>query len=226
MIDYPDLPRKQYKFHAVDFIPKKRHEDDIMHELDKERRKPLVSYGKRGVDRNAMIEELQEIHRFGDKKVMDKALAMEQENRELAKLRPAQLDNKQRLRSKYASQNAKNAMKHYEEKFGMNPADFLLNQPTTANQIQTKQDEELHDLFDQIIYEIEDRQQHLEDITKGGTVQNKQVETQMKKEIVDRIAELQKIKELQMKSLKWECEEGTDMWYLQKRKYLLIKNRN
>merc|ERR1719263_587489 len=133
---------------------------------------------------------------------MDKALAMEQENRELAKLRPAQLDNKQRLRSKYASQNAKNAMKHYEQKFGMNPTDFLLNQPTNANQIQTKQDEELQDLFDQIIYEIEDRQQHLEDITKGGTVQNKEVEARMKKEIVDRIAELQKIKELQMKSLK------------------------
>ena len=95
---------------------------------------------------------------------------MEQENRELAKLRPAQLDNKQRLRSKYASQNAKNAMNHYEQKFGMNPTDFLLNQPTNANQIQTKQDEELQDLFDQIIYEIEDRQQHLEDITKGGTV--------------------------------------------------------
>lgn len=127
VIDYPDLPRKQYKFHAVDFIPKKRHEDDIMHELEKEKRKPLVSYGKRGVDRNAMIEQLQEIHGFGDKKVMDKALAMEQENRELAKMGPITVDNKSRLRNKYASQNAKNAMKHYEEKFGMNPAQFLLN---------------------------------------------------------------------------------------------------
>jgi len=29
-----------------------------MYEMEKEKRKPLVSYGKRGVDRNAMIEEL------------------------------------------------------------------------------------------------------------------------------------------------------------------------
>jgi hypothetical protein len=35
-----------------------------------------------------MINELQEIHRFGDKKVMDKALALEKENREYAKNNP------------------------------------------------------------------------------------------------------------------------------------------
>jgi len=58
---------------------------------------------------------------------MDKALAIEQENRDMAKMRPVQIDNKSRLRHKYASQNAKNAMKHYEQKFGMNPTDFLLN---------------------------------------------------------------------------------------------------
>ena len=96
--------------------------------MEKEKRKPLVSYGKRGVDRNAMIEELQEIHRFGDKRVMEKALRMERENREMAMMKPIVVDNKQRLRSKYVgSQNAKNAMKHYEQKFGMNPSDYLLS---------------------------------------------------------------------------------------------------
>ena len=34
-------------------------------------------------------------------------------------------------------------------------------------------------------------------MTQGGKVENKEVETRMKKEIVDRIGELQKIKELQ-----------------------------
>ena len=29
-------------------------------------------------------------------------------------------------------------MKHYEEKFGQNPANFLLNQHTNANEIRTK----------------------------------------------------------------------------------------
>ena len=37
------------------------------------------------------------------------------------------MDNKTRLRNKYNMQIAKNAMKHYEEKYGKNPADMLLN---------------------------------------------------------------------------------------------------
>ena len=48
--------------------------------------------------------------------------------------------------------------------------------------------------------EIEERQQFLEEMTKNGT--NKEVESRMKKEIVDRIGELQKIKELQNKNEK------------------------
>ena len=82
-------------------------------------------------------------------------------------------------------------MKHYEEKYGVNPAHFLLSQPQNLEQARSKQDEELEDLFEQIIYEIEERQQFLEECGN-----NKEVENRMKKEIVDRIAELQKIKEL------------------------------
>ena len=76
MIEYPDMPRhSKYKFHAVDFIPRKVHEQDIMPKLEADKRKKAVAYGARGQDRNKMIEELQEIHRFGDKKMMDQALA-------------------------------------------------------------------------------------------------------------------------------------------------------
>ena len=57
-IEYPELPRKKYKFHAVDFIPKRRHEEEILEQIEKDKRKPAVAYGKRGVDRNLMIEEL------------------------------------------------------------------------------------------------------------------------------------------------------------------------
>ena len=88
-------------------------------------------------------------------------------------------------------------MKHYEEKYGKNPTDFLLSQPTSLAQAQTEQDAELQDLFDQITIEIEERQTFLEDMSKNGP--NKEVEDRMKKEIVERIAELQKIKELQHK---------------------------
>ena len=68
------MPRKQYKFHPVDFIPKKRHEDEILTQIEKDKRKPAVAYGKRGQDRNRMIEELQEINRFGDKKHLEAAM--------------------------------------------------------------------------------------------------------------------------------------------------------
>ena len=34
-----------------------------------------------------------------------------------------------RLRAKYNQGYAKNAMKHYEDKYGVNPANFLLSLP-------------------------------------------------------------------------------------------------
>jgi len=39
------------------------------------KKRRAVAYGPRGRDRNRMIEELQEIQRYGDKKKMDEALA-------------------------------------------------------------------------------------------------------------------------------------------------------
>lgn len=72
------MPRKKgYKYSAVDFIPRKRHEEEILTEIEAMKKKPAVAYGKRGVDRNRMIEELQEINRFGDKKHLDAAMAKE-----------------------------------------------------------------------------------------------------------------------------------------------------
>ena len=72
VIEYPDIGRKsKYKYHAVDFIPRKKHEEEIQSELDKLRRQKAVAYGARGRDRNKMIEELQEINRFGDKKRLE-----------------------------------------------------------------------------------------------------------------------------------------------------------
>ena len=111
--------------------------------------------------------------------------------------KPMKIDNRTRLRGKYNMQIARNAMKHYEEKYGMNPAAFLLSQPQSLAQARSQQDEELEDLFESVIYEIEERQQFLEEMTQNGA--NKNVEARMKQEIVERIAELQKIKELQNK---------------------------
>lgn len=149
VIEYPEMPHKQrYKFHPVDFIPRLKHEQDIKPEIEKMRRKPAEAYGPRGKDRNKMIEELQEINRFGDKKHLDAALFKERQMRADMLANPPQVDNKQRLRKKYDQQIAVNAMKHYEEKFGKNPAAFLLSQPKTVEQARGAQDRELQDLFD------------------------------------------------------------------------------
>ena len=54
-----------------------------------------------------MIEELQEINRFGDKKMMDKALEKEREFKRLGtRVVDRPLDNKLRLRNKYNMQIA------------------------------------------------------------------------------------------------------------------------
>jgi len=68
-----------------------------------------------------------------------------------------QVNERERLSKKYNRMFAENAMKHYEEKYGMNPAKYLLTWDTTATEIRSKQDQELQDLFDQIIFEIEER---------------------------------------------------------------------
>ena len=85
-------------------------------------------------------------------------------------------------------------MKHYEEKYGVNPGAILLTGKDQFSHVVSQQEQELHDLFDSVVYEIEDRQKFLEDMTKAGP--NKEVEERMKQEIVSRIGELQKIREL------------------------------
>ena len=123
MIEYPDIGKKsKYKFHAVDFIPRKKHEEEISSELDKMRKQKAVAYGARGRDRNKTIEELQEINRFGDKKRLEEQLAREAKVKaelELAASQP--IDNATRLKYKYNKQIAANSQMHYEEKYGKNP---------------------------------------------------------------------------------------------------------
>lgn len=63
----------------------------------------MVCHGKRGQNREHMIEELQEYHRFGDKKLMEAQLQRERDMRLAAKIAAANApsDNKARLRAKY-----------------------------------------------------------------------------------------------------------------------------
>ena len=64
--------------------------------------------------------------------------------------------------------------------------------------MQKAQDAELEDLFDSVVEEIEERQQHLEDLGDGI---DRNIETRVKNEIVDRIGELQRIRNLQARQI-------------------------
>lgn len=66
--------------------------------------------------------------------------------------------------------------------------------PKTSEEIRGEQDDELEDLFDSVIEEIEERQEYLEQVIEMGG--RKDIEQRTKNEIVDRIAELQKIREI------------------------------
>lgn len=114
-----------------------------MLEIEKEKRKPLYCPGKRGTDRSRMIEELQEINHFGDKKLMDAQIQRDLEMRRQAKISALQpVDNQTRLRAKYGGQYASNALTHYEGKYGVKATKLLFNE-TGIKQARTDQDEEL-----------------------------------------------------------------------------------
>lgn len=62
--------------------------------------------------------------------------------------------------------------------------------------VRSQQDAELEDLFESVVEEIEERQEYLE---KMGTDCDKATQSRIKGEIVARIGELQRIRELQSK---------------------------
>ena len=74
----------------------------------------------------------------------------------------------------------------------------MQKQPKSKAAIQSEQDEELEDLFDSVVEEIEERQQHLEALGDNATTA---IEGRIKNEIVERIGELQRIRDLQAKQL-------------------------
>ena len=69
--------------------------------------------------------------------------------------------------------------------------------PVVATKHEKTQEEELNELYDTIMEEIEERQEHLEAILKNG--KNEQIESRIKGEIASRISELERIHELKKK---------------------------
>lgn len=51
-IEYPEPPKKGgRKFHAIDFVPRRKAGEEILGEIQEEMNKPLIAPGKRGVNR-------------------------------------------------------------------------------------------------------------------------------------------------------------------------------
>ena len=105
-----------------------------------------------------------------------------------------------RRRIRFRGGIAERALAHYEQKYGQNPTllQKLQKHPKSKAAIQSEQDEELEDLFESVVEEIEERQRHLEDMGDQAT---QDIQTRMKNEIVDRIGELQRIRDLQARQL-------------------------
>ena len=71
------MPRKnKYKFNPIDFVPKRKNGELIKAEIESEKNRPIgKGPGKTGVDRTAMINNLQEYFQFENKAVMDAEIA-------------------------------------------------------------------------------------------------------------------------------------------------------
>ena len=79
IIEYPEAQHKaRKKYHAVDFIPKRRPGEEIQAQMEEDMRKRpmLLPPGKRGVDRKQMINNLQERFQFKNKEELDADIAM------------------------------------------------------------------------------------------------------------------------------------------------------
>ena len=113
---------------------------------------------------------------------------------------PPKISEQERRRKRFAGGIANRALQHYEEKYGKNPALASSLAATNFNKdkVQTDQDAELEDLFESIVEEIEERQNHLEAL---GDHADKAIQERIKTEICERVAELQRIRTLQRTTL-------------------------
>ena len=72
-----------------------------------------------------------------------------------------------RIKEKMKLKEAHSHEKHWEAKYGKKPLDIQLAQKyTTKSQVVRKEEQDLQDLFDAVVLEIKERQQHLRDLEK------------------------------------------------------------
>lgn len=188
-IEYPEVmtktklrqKRMREKITKLDLVPKRKNRAEILLELQKlyQARLDFVPAVK-GRDRGRMIENLQEDFRYANDKANQQ---FEVTNEEEAKIQRA-LEAKIRQMSKKSYFNAPKQEKK------PNPGDI------PAKEFAEQNLKQLGELFDDIVNEIEERQKYLDSIEN---LDMKKAKEKIKGEIVDRVAELQKVNKLMEK---------------------------
>ncbi len=180
VIEYPEIKSNKKplpKIHAVDLIPKRKNEVVIQREIEDFYSKPDVPLNK-GVNRKQMVEDLQT--KFKKQRgALPKAA-------ELPLYNPADYADEiteEELKQKALQKIPKKLVTYTYEKPKDPEAD---KKGLTKNE----QQEELENLYEDVVGEIEERQQYLEEIAH---LDEPKIKDRVKKEIVDRVAELQKI---------------------------------
>lgn len=191
-IEYPKVVTKQdiekakimSKITKLDTIPKRKGYQDIMGELaELKRERALYIPQKKGVDRLGMINNLQDKFKYASQPKGPQLSAEEE-----AKIHQA-----------VEAQMRRVAKKNYFGNYGMggqSKETEEMKQLETINQdgkFESKALAELNALFDDVIEEIESRQQYLTEIEELNMEPTKE---KVKQEIVSRVAELQKINKM------------------------------
>lgn len=79
-VEYPEPRRKAGpKYHPIDFVQKRKGQEEIQAEIQTELSRPLQAPLKRGVNRKQMINDLQENFQFKDKAELDAYIAQKKQ---------------------------------------------------------------------------------------------------------------------------------------------------
>jgi len=174
LINYPEMPKPvEKKIHAVDLIPKRKNQVDIQKEIDDFKNNPIIPENK-GKNRADMVEKLQAKFKKGRGALPKGA--------EMPKLEGDVSYNEEEIKQAAMAKMGKNLIY-------MKPADKKAGKET-KKLTRAEEDTELDQLYNEIENEIVERQKYLDDI---DDLDEPEIKTKIKKEIVERVSELQKI---------------------------------
>lgn len=173
-IDYPSpIKKEEKKISKVDLIPKRKNEKVIREEIEKMKENVERPVNK-GVDRERLISELQVKFKNGRGALPKKA--------QLPLSEPIESE----VNEEEIKQNAKKKLNGKLNFLKEKKEEKIPNKAYEGNELKA----ELQQMFDSIVEEMEERQNFLETLKD---LDESELKERIKKEIVERVSELQKI---------------------------------